>query len=221
MSYGTVALIVLSFWLATGIVLGVVLERRGYNGLGWGAVGAVLGPVGVLIALLFHVKPRPDETVRFGVGGGGPVDVLVGFDGSDASLEAALEAADLLGARLGRFMLATVNNFDATFVEERVTRSALQRAAQELGDALRVAGVRPAEVVLHGPPAEAIARFAKTEGFDLIAIGAHGRGASRALLGSTAAALFRTSRVPIFVGAEAMVTASATDVHRNATLTTR
>ena len=42
----------------------------------------------------------------------GPVDVLVGVDGSAESLAAAAVVGSLLGDRIGRFTLATVVDYD-------------------------------------------------------------------------------------------------------------
>jgi nucleotide-binding universal stress UspA family protein len=48
------------------------------------------------------------------------------------------------------------------------------------------------------PPAEAIVRIAKEEGFDLIVMGTHGRtGIEHLLLGSVAERVIRGSEVPV------------------------
>jgi len=50
-----------------------------------------------------------------------------------------------------------------------------------------------------GSPADALGRLAEEGGYDLLAIGARGRGASKALLGSVATRLARGTGVPVFI----------------------
>ena len=205
MSYQSIALAALGAWLVIGFALGVVMQRRGYSGFGWGVVGMVLGPIGVLVALFVHVAPKSDETIAFGIAGGGPVDVLVGIDGSDVSLAAAVAAAEVLGPRLGRYTLAAVEPLDATPEEEASGHAALEAARSAAADgSLRLVGVRPGAVLLHGRPADALRRYAQDEGYEALAIGSHGRGGSKALLGSAAAALLRSSPLPIIVSGVAV-----------------
>jgi nucleotide-binding universal stress UspA family protein len=206
MSYESLALTILLAWLLTGFVLGIVMERRGYSGFGWGVIGVVLGPMAVLLALFFHLPPRPDETIRLGIEGPGPVDVLVGVDGSAVSIAAAVAVADLLGPRVGTFTLASVEPIDATPDEERSGHAALEAARAAIAKTLQPTGARPGAIVLHGQPAEALRRHAIDKAYDIIAIGSHGRGASRALLGSAAASLLRSSPVPVFVAGHVAAT---------------
>lgn len=199
MSYELVGLLILATWPLTGLVLGVVMARRGYSGFGWGVIGAILGPVGVLAALTAYVPPREDDVLEAGKAGAGVVDVLIGVDGSWESRHAATKACSLFADRLGRLTLATVVPFDATSEEERAAEHALADA----NGALRVSGVIdhlvPGQVVLHGRPADSLRRYAADEGYEAIAIGCHGHGMSKAVLGSTADALTRHSEVPLIV----------------------
>ncbi|HET9442928.1 MAG TPA: hypothetical protein VFO65_06365, partial [Acidimicrobiales bacterium] len=108
MSYQLIAGVVVVVWVLTGVVLGVVMTRRGYSGYGWGVIGTVLGPLAVVVALFARGTARADLVTSAGVPGAGPTHVLAGVDGSPASLDAALSAADLLDDRIGRFTLAIV-----------------------------------------------------------------------------------------------------------------
>ena len=197
-AYQVIALIVLICWPVTGVGLGIVMARRGYSGFGWGVIGLILGPVGILAALSAYVPPRPDEVLAPGTAGPGTVDVLVGIDGSWECRHAATTAWSLFGPRLGRLTLAIVVPFDATPEEER----GAQHALADANGALRISGMTeptPACVVLHGRAADSLRRYATDEGFGAIAVGCHGHGMSKAVLGSTAAALTRHSEVPLIV----------------------
>lgn len=198
-TYQETALGVLLAWAVIGVVLGVVMTRRGYSGFGWGVLGAILGPFAVLLALLAYVPPRQDAVVGTGRPGQGSVDVLAGIDDSWECRHAVGAASSLLGSRVGRFTLAAVVPFDATPEEEKHAR----RTLDDVHGALRVLGalqgVDPDQVVLHGKPADALRHYATEHGYDAIAVGCHGHGASKAVLGSTADALTRHSEVPLIV----------------------
>jgi nucleotide-binding universal stress UspA family protein len=58
-------------------------------------------------------------------------------------------------------------------------------------------GVECASAIKTGAPAEEIVAYAEEEGMDAIVIGSAYRGTFRALLGSTAEKVVRTSEVPV------------------------
>ena len=197
-------------WLMIALGLGLGMHRQGYNGLGWGILGAVFGPLAVVVALFTFGRAVPDRNLRRGAPGGGDVDVLVGIDGSSESREAARAAIDLFGDRLGRLTLATVESLDPTPEEQRHAGEALHAALDALEVDRRPGSPRPAAVVLHGRPADALRDFAAAEGFDVLSIGPRGHGATKAILGSTAGALMRRSPIPVLVGpSEASVPVAA------------
>lgn len=207
MEYQTVAVFVLAAWLLIGVALGVVMERRGYSGFGWGIVGAVFGPIAVVAAAFMRDRGTRHDREHIGRRGVGPVDVLVGIDGSREAIAAAISTVGLIGPALGRLTLAAVAPFDATDQEEADKRAALDAAAAELADA--TANVDPDVVLLHGQPAQVLRNRVVDQAYDLIALGAHGRGMSKAVLGSVAADLVRTSPVPVMVSGHARVTPDA------------
>ena len=47
-------------WILFGIVTGAIAEWRGRSGCGWGCLGVLLGPFGVLLAL---VSPPENENL--------------------------------------------------------------------------------------------------------------------------------------------------------------
>ena len=195
----TFAFAFLAIWLACSVGLGIVMQRRGYSGFGWGVIGGLLGPIGVLLALLSQRPEPPDRWEQAGLAAPGPVDVLVGTDGSRASTAAAAAAIELLGERVGRVTLAAVAPFDANVEDESRAEHALATAGAALADRLGRASVVAGTVVLHGRPADALVDRARDGAYDLIVVGSHGHGASAALLGRVTAALVEHAPVPLLV----------------------
>jgi nucleotide-binding universal stress UspA family protein len=195
-----VAFLLLGAWIVHAVVLGVVMQRRGYNGFGWGVLAGALGPLADLLALIRHVPTSVDVQTRAGSPGPGAVDLLVGIDGSSASIDAARDAIEMLGPRLGRLALAAVEPLDGTPEFDAEGKARLDVAVAALGPALQELSVSPNTIVLHGRPASALADHATANDFDLLAIGSRGRGLSRAVLGSVATALVSSSPIPVIVG---------------------
>jgi nucleotide-binding universal stress UspA family protein len=187
-------------WVAIGLATSVAMARRGHSLFSWWLLGALFGPLGVVLALdaarrVSSVRPRVRHP---GAGTEGAVDVLAGVDGSEASRAAIRAAADLLGPRLRRLTLAAVVGYEAAAdPREWDEEEAAGRLLDELREDLAVHD--PDTVVLAGRPAEALAEQARAGGYDLLAVGARGRGASKAVLGSVASALARGRGVPVLI----------------------
>jgi len=200
-SFGLVILIIAA-WLTIGLMLSVLMGRRGHNSFGWLVLGAVFGPLGVVLAVdawrhAERLAPVPASDVLPQVGAG-PVDVLVGYDGSPESGAAIDAAVALLGDRIGRLTVATVVNYGSVPGDERMARQALRRLAA------RVPARPSAFEVLHGHPSAALTQYAIEGGYELIAVGARGKGVSRAVYGSAASELARDGKIPtLVVGAPA------------------
>jgi nucleotide-binding universal stress UspA family protein len=157
-------------------------------------IGAVLGPIAIPVAVdaRRRAEPAGGTALATSVERGGPVDVLVGSDGSPESRAAARAATSLLGVRLGRLTLATVVPIDAT-------RETLDAAVRDLEQEARTIDPNAGRQVLRGAPADALTRHAFDDDYELLAIGARGRGRARTLLGSVASNLARSARVPVLV----------------------
>jgi hypothetical protein len=85
------------------------MGRRGHDPFSWGVVGVLLGPVGAAFALCARSEGRTVSAARrTTTGHQGPVDVLVGLDGSRLAEVAAVSAVQLLGTRIGRLTAVTV-----------------------------------------------------------------------------------------------------------------
>ena len=190
-----VFVIVAVTWLSTGVALSLVMGRRGHFALGWGILGAVLGPLAVLAAVgTMHVETeeRP-SLLALAQSQGGPVDVLVGIDGSPQSRLGLERVVALLGPQMGRLTLATVLEFDDVSADKATAIAELARHA-------RLSGVTaPGQVLLYGQPARALSDFAAGTKASLLVVGTRGKGITHAMFGSTAEALAAGCPVPVLM----------------------
>lgn len=133
-----------------------------------------------------------------GTSAGGAVDLLVGIDGSPEARAARNAATRLFGPVIGRLTLASVEDFDSagSRTPPEIERSAA-KALERLASSVEVQ--RPSAVILTGRPADALMRYAADEGYEVIAIGRRGRGANKAVMGSTASRLTHGADVPVLV----------------------
>jgi nucleotide-binding universal stress UspA family protein len=181
-------------FVCIGLVLAIVMGRLGYSSFTWGLLGLVLGPIALLLALSSARNGRPSwsRLLAGGDPGSGPVDVLIGIDGSRESAAAASAALDLLGDRVGRLALVAVTAIDespAGREEQARLQAELERQAQELQLAQRGrrqsghAGqtVIPALMLRSGQPAAVLDEMAVEDGYSLV-VGARGAGLSTVLL---------------------------------------
>ena len=188
-------------WVVIGVVSAFVMGRRGHAPYPWLVLGAVLGPFVIPVALA-QTRDRKRISVPHVDASAyrGPVDVLVGIDGSVESLAAADIVTRLLDERIGRLSLATVVTYEAG----DVTGSDVRHAAEdELARVAAHVGSRPTSkvetVILVGRPDHALLSYATEGQFDLVAIGSRGRGASKLVLGSVARQLSGTTPVPVLI----------------------
>lgn len=134
--------------------------------------------------------------------------ILVPVDFSEKSeraLDYAIELAKKVGARITlvhAYEIPVYGFTDATLVATPDLAARLSDAAQKTLDALvesrRDRGVPMQAVLRNGVAWEEIAAVAKESQADLIVIGTRGRrGLARALLGSVAESVIRTSDVPV------------------------
>jgi nucleotide-binding universal stress UspA family protein len=198
-----VTVVFVALWLSIALACAVVMGRRGHAGFTWGVLGLFLGPLVIPLAIVEIRRERPTaEVVAAGSPGTGPIDVLVGVDGSLDSAAALDEVVRLFGSRIGRLALAHVEDFDDT--DGVATQRGLRDAARAELDRMAAAvagrpGSPPQTWLLAGRPAEALQQHAAAEGFDILAVGRRGRGASRRLLGSVASRLAEGGPVPTLI----------------------
>ncbi|MCZ7535070.1 MAG: universal stress protein [Acidimicrobiia bacterium] len=203
MSATEMIFIAIFVWMTIGVVAGIVMGRRGHSWFTWAALGTVLGPLVIPLALT-DVREEPDIraiTLDRGRPGTGPLHVVVGIDGSPESRAALTSTLALLGDRLGTLTLAAVLDYDTAASSRQWEESEQAKAA--LADAAAVAKkdlhLSPETVLLAGPPARALLDHATTAGVDLLAIGSRGRGATKMLLGSVASHLAAATETPVLI----------------------
>jgi nucleotide-binding universal stress UspA family protein len=211
-SFTVFLLLLMVTFLCIGFVLAVVMGRLGHSAFAWGLLGLVLGPIALVVALLSVRNGRPSwsRLVAGGYPGSGPVDVLIGIDGSRDGAAAATAALDLLGDRVGRLALVAVTAIDDSVAgreEQARLQAELERQAQALQIAQRGRAqsgraeqtVTPALVMRSGQPAAVLDQMAVEDGYGLVVVGARGAGLTTVLLGSVATRLAARASVPVLV----------------------
>jgi nucleotide-binding universal stress UspA family protein len=191
-------------WTAEALLLARWMARRGHDMVIWLLLGMLMGPVGVGLAVMADAEAdlRAGRAGRPVLGGRrGPIDVLVGLDGSAESEAAFAAGLKLFEARLGRVTVVTVVDLDrgdsATrdIAQHLILAPALERLA-----ALASAGLRVSSTVVAGRASVELARLAREGGYNVVVVGARGHGLSELLVGSTVEELLRDSPVPVLVG---------------------
>lgn len=206
MSRSAVVVVVLVIWVVSGWVTAAWVARRGHFLPAWLALGTVCGPftLGVWRSSLDRDSLALPRVIGIGQPGQGPLDVLVGIDGSDSSTSALATVVELLGGRIGRLTLATVLDYDTALdTQDTAAQADRKKAVVLLEDVAETlppwSVVEPALVVLAGCPHEALREFAFSNGYGLIVIGRRGHGVTKALLGSTASALADGCELPVLI----------------------
>jgi nucleotide-binding universal stress UspA family protein len=135
--------------------------------------------------------------------------VLLPVDGSALSLEAVHHAIRLVRDGLkADFVLANVQApsslYELVVVHDA---EALRRVALEAGEhalapaesLLAEAGITHETEIASGEPAHTLLDLIESNGCDAVIMGAHGEGASSAVLGAVAQSLLRHSSVPVMI----------------------
>lgn len=195
----TALLLILGVWLLTGLLLGFSMRRRGHNFWVWFALGAIIGPLAIPLAINnAHRQSSLAPSIPLAALPG-RFDVLAGIDGSKESEASVVEALKLFGGSITSLTLATVLDFEASGAytgeqERRKAQELLEQAAERIG-------FRPVvTAVLHGKPADALMEYARKAETELIVVGARGHGLSEAMFGSVTAKLVGGYDIPVFVG---------------------
>ena len=188
-------------WAVIGILLAVVMRRKGYDFFQWLVVGVVLGPLAVPLAIersLVHGRAlRQSKHTPTGDSVG--FDVLAGLDGTADAVNALDSALGLFGGLVTSVTIATVLNYDSqSSLTGLADQTEAQLALDSVADRLTVSPVTT--TLLYGRPDQALAEFARTAGIELIVIGARRRDVSHAMFGSATARLADGCQIPLFVG---------------------
>ncbi|MFC1466356.1 MAG: universal stress protein [Candidatus Brachytrichaceae bacterium NZ_4S206] len=134
--------------------------------------------------------------------------ILVPLDGSSFSEEALPHARELAECGNAEIILARVDEpyepppgvfVPATAIPEVVQLTAGEYLEQ-LVSRLQLAGFKVSSAVLDGKVPDALLKFAKSEGVDLIVMSTHGRtGLSRLLMGSVAEQVVHGAHCPVLL----------------------
>jgi nucleotide-binding universal stress UspA family protein len=197
----TVAIVV-AVWIAIGLVIALVMIRKGHSPAIWLSLSPY-GPLAGLLALSAADTERSaaPEVRSAGSPGAGPLDVLIGVDGSPQAAGAIDGVLRLFGPQLGRLCVATVVDYDVHQLPGKALPN--ERAAEILDEAaaaVTAAGGRaPTTVLLTGQPADALVDYAGSEGYTLVAAGRRGSGASKHIIGSAASRLSSHTGLPVIL----------------------
>lgn len=192
-------IIIVLAWGLFGVSTALLMGRRGHQPFMWLVLAVVFGPLVLPLAAnaLRHDRPGRFERLSRGRPGTGSVDVLVGIDGSAEAEKALRSAIAMLGPRLGRLTIAAVVDYDEAMGSGLAEEN--DRAKDDLVRTANATALRPETILLSGRPAEALRKYAVEQGYELIAAGRRGHGASRVLLGSVASELARGGEVPVLI----------------------
>lgn len=132
--------------------------------------------------------------------------ILIPTDGSKASFEGSrkgIELAEEVGAEI-----VALSVVEEALVEDKIygsppaeperVRDLARRSVEDLAERAKDRGLSVEKAVREGEPSKEIVEQAMDSDVDLIVVGTHGRGGfERALLGSVADKVVRTSHVPV------------------------
>ena len=207
----------LTTWLGINLVFGALsayaASRWGRDPFGWLLVGAVVGPIAVVLLVLEHRRdirmPRPSVAssgARTRADGGRRV--LIAVDGSPMSEQAVEYVVEHFGTSLEEVSVVGVlpiERAEGAAMEEGSPRKSLleEEIERYLGTAcstLRKAGIACRSVVRFGEPAGEILKLARETDCDLIVLGRRGRGkAAKLLLGSVSDKVTKEASCPVTV----------------------
>lgn len=192
---------VAAVWILCGVVTAFVMRRRGHDFFVWLALGSVLGPLVFPLAIDGARRDADTESEAHDRSYPGSLDVLVGLDGSEESKHALRSAMNMFGRQASTMTLATVLDYDS---RGSASGKEARREASEMlrGAAMGLGHPGVTTELLFGRADQALTDFAKSNGIELIVVGARGRGASEALFGSVTRSLVGGGDVPVFVGSK-------------------
>ena len=213
MPYELFVTIWLGFNLIFAALSAFLASRWGRDPFGWLFIGAVLGPIALVLLVLENQRDMrtsrpslasPGARTR---GGGGP-RVLIAVDGSQMSEQAVQYVVEHFDASLQEVSVVGVlpiERAEGAALEEGSPRNTLLEEEIEriLGtscSALREAGIACRSVVRFGDTAEEILKLAGELDCNLIVMGRRWRGkAAKLLLGSVSGKVTKEAPCPVTV----------------------
>jgi nucleotide-binding universal stress UspA family protein len=191
--FGEVAELILKVATDNGCSL-IVMSTHGRGGFGRWLYGSVAEPVMREASIPVLLVPAAGDHVW---PPSGALRVLVPFDGSDQARNAIQPMLASMGASAAsNLLLQIVTPLTGPSAEMDQARESLDPVEEELRGKGRNVGVQ----VVFGPVAASIARVAREEQVDIIAMATHGRsGLARLVLGSIAAETLHRTRMPMLM----------------------
>ena len=132
-------------------------------------------------------------------------NILIAADGSDNSMRATQQAADIAslldGVKVEIVSVIAIDVYsDMVYDPIEAHGEAQREIIKDASDILTDAGVDHEIVLLHGRPADEIIRYAEESGTDLLVIGSRGLGALREFaLGSVSHKVLTHAKCPVLV----------------------
>jgi len=212
MSFELFLVIILAVNLVFAAICTLLASRWGRDPFGWMLVGAVLGPIGLIVLvadkLRGDARPRPTVTGSGASAQRTNSSVLVAVDGSEMSQQAVQYVVDHFGASVGEVTVVGVlplERAEGVQQEEGMPRKDLleEEIERYLGAAcstLHDARIGCKTVVRFGEPGKEIVDFAREMNASLIVMGRRGRGrATKLLLGSVSDKVTNEAHCPVTV----------------------
>jgi nucleotide-binding universal stress UspA family protein len=196
----------------------IVMSTHGRGGLGRWIYGSVADqvlrqssvPVVLISAICEHHWPEDR-----------PLRILVPLDGSDFARE-AITSAEEMAAKLQAelLFLQVIDSAEypylfsdpATWKDAEPELAKARQSLEALANPIRATGQAVQVLAAFGSPAATIARIARGQGIDMIAMATHGRGGlARLVLGSVATGTLHRANVPLLLVRPAAVRQTAGD----------
>lgn len=186
-------------WVSLGLVAAVHLGRSGRRSPAWLAIGVVLGPL--LLPVAVEVAQRSDDSL---VTSGerhesSRITALAAVDGSPESEAALNDAAELLVGHDVQFVLLAVLDPDIADHDPGAPRAS-EADLREHAATLQLGGLPPLIEIASGDPARVILERASRPDIDVLVLGRRGKGLTTRILGSVADQVVRRSPTPVMLG---------------------
>jgi nucleotide-binding universal stress UspA family protein len=186
----------LAVWVIGGLVGYYYMVRHAHPSLVWLLIGIGLGPFALLV-FMERVEGETPLVVSGGRPRRGPMEIVVGTDGSPQAGSAAEEAGRLFAGDDYCVVLCEVIDFDAQV--DTASSAALHARERLDGVAARLGAAHVDTELVAGAPVEALRSVADRRAATAIVVGARGKGLSPRLLGSVSEGLIARSRCPVLV----------------------
>lgn len=196
----TTLVLAVVIWSTVGLLASLIFRRRGHNLLLFAGLGLWLGPIVVPVMRAVVRRQHPVvRVIREGEVGSGWLDLLVGLDGTEGSMESVRPVIAKLAPGIRRIRIVTALDHEtANSPDFFDTDEALEFELEEA--ALRL-GFEQAELAfVSGRADRALVAHAVDEKFDLLLVSTRNHRVFGTLFGSTVYRLARQAHIPVLIG---------------------